>query len=103
MPDFLYKLGGTVDASYDIIKSISPEEDVSDLTYFAEKGEFGLTTDSTGNVYIADGQVYVFDRTGKQLKVIKVPERPTSIVFGGQNNKTLYIIGTNSLYSINTE
>jgi Pectate lyase superfamily protein/SMP-30/Gluconolactonase/LRE-like region len=83
--------------------NVSPDGYVSGLTYFAEKGEFGLTTDSQGNVYIADGQVYVFDPTGKQLKVIKVPERPTSIVFGDQNNKTLYIIGTNSLYSVKTE
>jgi hypothetical protein len=81
--------------------NISPEGYVSDLSYFAEKGEFGITKDSQGNVYIADGQVYVFDPSGKQVKVIKVPERPTSIAFGGQNNKTLFITGATSLYSIN--
>jgi hypothetical protein len=83
--------------------SVSPEGYVADLSYFAEKGEFGITTDSKGNVYIADGQVYVFDRAGKQIKVIKVPERPTSVVFGGKDSKTLYITGATSLYLKNME
>jgi hypothetical protein len=83
--------------------NVNPEGYVSDLGYFAEKGEFGITKDSQGNVYIADGQVYVFNPSGKQVKVIKVPERPTSISFGGQNNKTLFITGATSLYSIITE
>jgi len=77
---------------------VSPEGYVSGLKYFAEKGEFGITTDSQGNVYIADGQVYVFDPSGKQVKVIKTPERPTSVVFGGKDGKTLFITGANSLY-----
>lgn len=83
--------------------NVSAEGYVSDLSYFAEKGEFGITKDSQGNVYIADGEVYVFDPSGKQVKVIKVPERPTSVAFGGQNNKTLFITGATSLYSINIE
>ncbi|MDB5135341.1 MAG: gluconolaconase [Mucilaginibacter sp.] len=83
--------------------SVSPEGYVADLNYFAEKGEFGITTDSQGNVYIADGQIYVFDAAGKQIKVIKVPERPTSVVFGGKDSKTLYITGATSLYLKNIE
>ena len=73
---------------------------VSNLKYFAERGEFDTAVDSQGNVYIADGQVYVYDNTGKQIKVIKVPERPTSIVFGGKDGKTLYVTGHNGLYEV---
>jgi len=69
------------------------------LKYFAEKGEFGITIDSQGNVYIADGQVYVFDPSGKQIKVIKTPERPTSVTFGGKDGNTLFVTGANSLYN----
>ncbi|HEY5464805.1 MAG TPA: glycosyl hydrolase family 28-related protein [Hanamia sp.] len=71
---------------------------VSNLKYFAEKGEFGTAEDSNGNVYIADGQVYMYNTSGKLQKEIKTPERPTSIVISS-DNKTLYITGANSLYS----
>ena len=71
---------------------------VSNLKYFAEKGEFGTATDSKGNVYIADGEIYVYDSTGKLLKEIKTPERPTSIVLSSDEN-ILYITSANSLYS----
>jgi hypothetical protein len=80
--------------------NVSPEGYVSDLKYFTEKGEFGSTVDSKGNVYVADGQIYVFDPSSKQTGLIKVPERPGSLVFGGKDNKTLYITGETSLYSV---
>jgi len=73
---------------------------ISNLKYFAERGEFASATDSQGNVYIADGQVYVYDSTGKQIGVIKVPERPTSIVFGGKDGKTLFVTGHGGLYEV---
>ncbi len=73
---------------------------ISNLKYFAERGEFASTTDSQGNVYIADGQVYVYDSAGKQIKVIKVPERPTSIVFGGKDGKTLFVTGHGGFYEM---
>jgi hypothetical protein len=73
---------------------------VSNLKYFAERGEFDSVTDSQGNVYIADGQVYVYNNKGKQIKVIKVPERPTSLTFGGKDGKTLFVTGHNGLYEV---
>jgi len=72
---------------------------VSNLKYFVEKGEFGTVEDINGNVYIADGEIYVYDASGKLLREIKTPERPTSIVISN-DNKTLYITGAHSLYSL---
>jgi sugar lactone lactonase YvrE len=76
---------------------------VSNLKYFAERGEFASVTDGEGNVYIADGQVYVYNSAGKQIKVIKVPERPTSLTFGGKDGKTLFVTGHNGLYEVATK
>jgi sugar lactone lactonase YvrE len=80
--------------------AVNNEGYISDLKYFAERGEFASVTDPQGNVYIADGQVYVYDNTGKQTGEIKVPERPTGLTFGGPGNNTLYITGHNSLFSV---
>jgi sugar lactone lactonase YvrE len=80
--------------------TVSNEGYISDLKYFAERGEFASVTDTQGNVYIADGQVYVYDSTGKQINEIKIPERPTGLTFGGPENNTLYITSHNSLFSV---
>lgn len=79
--------------------NVSPEGYLSDLTYFAERGEFSVITDKSGNVYIADGQVYRYDPQGKQTGLFKTPERPTSITFG-KDQKTLYITGHHTLYEV---
>jgi len=75
---------------------------ISNLTYFVEKGEFGTATDSKGNLYIADGEIYAYDPQGRLIKEIKVPERPTAIVTS-DDDKTLYIISAGSLFSKKTE
>jgi DNA-binding beta-propeller fold protein YncE len=72
---------------------------VSNLKYFAEKGEFGTAEDSKGNVYVADGEIYVYDAEGKLVKEIKTPERPTSIVISNDGT-TLYITSAGSLFNV---
>ena len=81
---------------------VSPDGYLSDLTTFAERGEFASATDTTGNVYIAAGQIYKYDATGKQTELIKVPERPTDLTIGPKDPGTLYITGHHSLYAVTT-
>ena len=90
--------------------NVGHEGYLSDLTYFAERGEFGSATDKTGNVYIAAGQIYRYDPTGKQTALIRVPERPTGLAFGTKDPGakdpgtkdpgTLYITSHHSLYAV---
>jgi hypothetical protein len=77
---------------------VDPKGYISDLHYFAEKGEFSSIPDNQGNVYIADGEIYVFNKDGKQSGLIHVPERPSTIAFGGQDGKSLFITGRSALY-----
>src|SRR3954447_11790980 len=70
---------------------------LSDLAVFAWQGGESLARDKAGNVYIAAGQIYVYDSTGKTIDVIKVPERPTALVFGGRDHRTLFILSHHSV------
>jgi hypothetical protein len=69
---------------------------------FAEHGGTSVVSDSAGNVYIAGGQIYVYDRDGHETGILEVPERPSSLCFGGSDHRTLFIGARGSLYEIQT-
>ncbi len=77
---------------------VDGEGHLSGLKFFAEKGEFSAVQDKNGNVYIADGDIYVFGKDGKQKGMISVPERPSGLAFGGENGNTLFITGRSMLF-----
>ena len=60
------------------------------------------SVDAQGNVYIAAGQIRVFNPDGEQIDTIEVPQRPTCLVFGGEDRKTLFITARSSLYGVRT-
>lgn len=72
---------------------------LSNLKRFAEKGDFFSVPGPDGNVYISDGDIFVYDKNGRQTGFIHVPERPNSIAFGGKDKRTLFITGRQALYS----
>lgn len=80
--------------------SVTPDGSLANPKLFAERGEAGTTVDALGDVYIAAGRIYVYDPTGKEIDSIDVPERPTSIVFGGKDRQTLFICAGQSLYAM---
>ena len=82
---------------------VAADGTLSDPKLFAEEGEAGVAVDKAGNVYIAAGNVFVYDPKGKKIDTIEVPERPASIVFGGKDGKTLFITARTSLYSVQTK
>ncbi len=67
---------------------------------FAERGGTSVVSDGAGNVYIASGQVYVYNREGRETGVLEIPERPSSLCFGGADGRTLFIGARGSLYAI---
>jgi sugar lactone lactonase YvrE len=72
---------------------------LSNPKLFAEQGGTSVAQDPSGNVYIAAGQVLVYDTSGKQIGAIEVPERPIDLVFGGNDLRTLFILSHHSLFS----
>src|SRR5450759_2191159 len=82
---------------------VAPDGTLSHLKYFVEQAEFGSAVDIKENVYVADGNVFIYDKDGKKTGTIKVPERPASIQFGGRDGKTLFFAARSSLYSVRIE
>ena len=70
---------------------------------FAYRGGEGVAVDALGNVYIAAGQIYVYDPQGKPIDTIDVPERPIHLAFGGRDGRTLFIAARTSLYAVRTK
>ncbi len=69
---------------------------------FADIGGESIVKDAAGNVYIAAGQIYVYSPAGTRLGMIDVPERPSQLLFGGADRKTLFIAARSSLYTVQT-
>jgi sugar lactone lactonase YvrE len=67
---------------------------------FVQEGGENVAVDARGNVYIAAGQILVFDPSGKHIETIGIPQRPTCLVFGGRDRGTLFITARSSLYSV---
>lgn len=80
--------------------AIKEDGTLADKTLFCEKGSDGMTLDSDGNVYLTSGVVWVFDKAGKKVAELKVPEGPSNVCFGGKDQKTLFITAGTGLYSI---
>ncbi|MDR1171580.1 MAG: SMP-30/gluconolactonase/LRE family protein [Bacteroidales bacterium] len=79
---------------------VAADGTLSGMSYFVEAGEFGSAVDKDGNLYVADGQVYIYDKTGKRTGQINVPERPLTMAFGGKDKDILFINSHHSLFSV---
>lgn len=73
---------------------------VTDLKIVAPRGGESVARDETGNLYVANGQVFVYAPDGSLTRRIDVPERPLQLLLGGADRRTLYILAHHALYSI---
>ncbi|HTQ49586.1 MAG TPA: glycosyl hydrolase family 28-related protein [Candidatus Acidoferrales bacterium] len=79
---------------------VNPDGSLTNFQLFAEQGGEGVTVDAHGNVYIAAGQIYVYDPAGRSIDTIEVPERPIQVILGGADHRTLFVAARTSLYSL---
>jgi hypothetical protein len=74
---------------------------LANLTTVYPHGQYSSATDKNGNLYIADGEIFVYDKSGNEMKRIRLEERPISLAFGGKDFNILFAATSKSLYSIN--
>jgi len=86
------------------VYSIQGDGSLADKKLFCEMGSDGMTIDDQGNVYLTGRGVAVFDKSGKKIQQIDVPEGWTAnVCFGGKDMQTLLITASKGLYAIRTQ
>ena len=84
--------------------TINQDGSLGNKTLFCEMGSDGMTIDIKGNLYLTGKGITVFNKSGKQLGNIAVPENWTAnVCFGGKERKSLYITASKGIYRIRTE
>ncbi|WP_420144262.1 glycosyl hydrolase family 28-related protein [Sphingobium sp.] len=73
---------------------------ITDLRVFADRGGEGVVSDGNGRVYVANGQLFVYEADGSPAGRIDIPERPLQLLFGGVDGRTLYVLTHHSLYAV---
>ncbi len=83
---------------------IKADGTLSGKKLFCRLGSDGMTTDMKGNIYLTGKGVTVFDRRGKLIGNIEIPEDWTSnVCFGGKDHRSLFITASKSLYRLRTK
>ena len=81
--------------------SISKEGQISNQQVIANVDCDGMTLDELGNIYLTSEEgVLIYNSHGERIALIKVPEKPNNICFGGADRKNLFIAARISLYSL---
>ena len=82
--------------------TIANDGTLVDRKLFCSSGSDGMTIDDQGNLYLTGKKgVTVFNKDGKEIQIISVPENWTAnVCIGGKDRRTLFITASDSLYSI---
>lgn len=94
---FVADIGASRTYRYDI----AADGSLTNRQLHCNLGSDGMTLDSAGNLFLTGRGVTVFDKEGKQVERIAVPESWTAnVCFGGNDRRTLFITASTGLYSI---
>jgi sugar lactone lactonase YvrE len=75
---------------------------LSELNLIAYQRRASLAQDKADNLYVAADKIYVYGPARDLIEVIRVPERPTHRVCGGNGHRTLFILSHSSIFSVRT-
>lgn len=98
--DRIYVSSESEDITYSAV--VRGDGTLADLRAFAQRGGESVAVDPKGNVYVANGQIFVYNPAGREVARIDVPERPIGLVFGGEDRRTLFILAHHALFAAQT-
>ena len=93
----VYVSSESEDVTYSAV--VKADGTLSELKPFAQRGGESVAVDARGNVYVANGQIFVYASDGRPIAEIDVPERPLQLIFGGPDHKTLFILAHHALFA----
>jgi hypothetical protein len=96
--DRIYVASSSEDRTYSAV--VGEDGSLSNLHLLAERGGESVAVGPNGNIYVANGQIFVYNPEGAQIARIDVPQRPIDLIFGGDDGRTLYILAHRTLYSV---
>ena len=72
---------------------------LKDQTLFVSQGSDGMTLDESGNLYLTGKGVTIYNKEGKLIEHIDVPEPWTAnVTFGGKEKNILFITASKAVY-----
>lgn len=63
-------------------------------------GQYSNVVDDEGNVYVADGYIYVYNKNAELINKIVMKERPQTLAIGGKDKDILFITTSNSIWGM---
>ena len=94
----IYVSNESEDGTYSAV--VGPTARSADLQPFAERGGESCRRGSHGNVYVANGQIFVYTPRENRSPRSMCPSGPLHIVFGGADGRTLFILSHHALYAV---
>jgi len=98
---YVYVASASEDLTYRA--KVKSDGSLTELTPFAQRGGESVATDGKGNVYVANGEIFVYSPEGNQIAEIDTPERPLQLIFGGPDRKTLFILAHHALLAVQVQ
>ena len=67
----------------------------------SDTGADGITLDVKGNIYITTNLgVEIFSPKGASIGLVKFPQQPANVTFGGKQRKTMYVTARTGVYRV---
>jgi gluconolactonase len=93
-----------VERLYDIAPELVLPSLFVDMSWAEPGGPDGTKVTRDGHLFCTGyGGIWVIDPQGQRVGVIRVPEEPRNLAFGGPDARMLYITAGKSLYSLPTK